>query len=689
LLLPAVFGSTTFIAALILWQLLLIHRRAEIEAATREEALFVKTKTESELRARILPLEHLAGYWQAGPNKQDMESDASLVMSGYPAYQAIEWVDPTFHVVWMTPEIGNHAATGATEGVDQGQRAMLEDAADRGSTVVTTSPGNLPQGGRGFWVFVPVHSKKELSGFLVGVFQYQELLSSILQGVAPDYWLAIYDGDEEIYSRTSPKPLGEGRYVQEANISIGQLNWQVRAWPKNGAVEYIRSPLPMLVFGLGSLIAIVLAFAVYMAESSHLHISELAAANLELEKEIAGREQAEQALREAQKMEAIGRLAGGVAHDFNNLLMVIRGQAALSLNAVGPGAPLHRELAEIVKAADRASSLTRKLLALGRKQVLQERVLDLNALVTQLVEMLPPVLGDDISLRIDLDPGLGRVKADSAQLEQVIMNLVFNARDAMPDGGELTIETENCELDEAWVRSHPGVRVGAYVLLRVGDTGHGMDQETQSHLFEPFFTTKDKSKGTGLGLATVYGTVKQSGGHVAVSSTLGAGTTIQIYLPRVQEIVEVVEAPKPLVRSLEGEGRILVVEDDDAVRRMTRKFLEIRGYTVIEARCAADALQFVEHREETIDLVLTDVVMPGMKGRELVDQLGRLRPSLKVLYMSAYTEDDAISIGVLSPGTTFIEKPFSPDELAAKVRDLLNSDRNNLNTPGMRRGAKA
>jgi two-component system cell cycle sensor histidine kinase/response regulator CckA len=252
----------------------------------------------------------------------------------------------------------------------------------------------------------------------------------------------------------------------------------------------------------------------------------------------------------------------------------------------------------------------------------------------------------------------------------------------------LTIETENCELDETWVRNHPGVRVGAYVLLRVRDTGHGMDQETQSHLFEPFFTTKDKSKGTGLGLATVYGTVKQSGGHVAVSSELGAGTTIQIYLPRVEEAVEAVEPPKPLVRSLDGKGRILVVEDDDAVRRMTRTFLEIRGYTVIEARCAADAIQFVQRPEEAIDLVLTDVVMPGMKGRELVDQLAKLRPSLKVLYMSAYTEDDAISIGVLSPGTTFIEKPFSPDELAAKVRDVLNNDRSNVR--GQRaRGAKA
>ena len=689
MLLPAIFGLTTIIAALVLWQLLLIHRRAEIQAATREEALFVKIQTESELRARILPLERLAGRWQAGPDKQDMESEASLVMSGYPAYQAIEWVDSTFHLVWVTPEKGNQGDIGAIQGADSRQRAMLEDAADRGSPVVTTPPANLPQGGRGFLVFVPVYSKKALTGFLVGVFQYQELLSSILQGVAPDYWVAVYDGDEEIYSRTSVKPLPEGRYVQEANIEFGQLIWRVRAWPKSGAVAYIRSPLPMLVFGLGTLMGMVLAFAVYMAESSRLHVNELAAANLELEKEIAGREQAEQALRQAQKMEAVGRLAGGVAHDFNNLLMIIRGQAALSLNAVGSGAALRRELSEIVKAADRASSLTRKLLAFGRKQVLQARVLDLNALVAQLVEMLPPVLGDDISLRIDLDPGLGRVKADSAQLEQVTMNLVFNARDAMPDGGELTIETANCDLDEAWVRSHPGVRAGAHVVLRVRDTGHGMDQETQSHLFEPFFTTKEKSKGTGLGLATVYGTVNQSGGCVAVSSKLGAGTTIQIYLPRVQEAVEVVETPKPLVRSLVGEERILVVEDDDAVRRMTHEFLKIKGYTVIEATCAADAIQFVERQEETIDLVLTDVVMPGMKGRELVGQLGRLRPGLKVLYMSAYTEDYAISIGMLSPGTAFIEKPFSPDELAGKVRDVLNSDRTNVGAQRLRRGAKA
>jgi CheY-like chemotaxis protein len=352
--------------------------------------------------------------------------------------------------------------------------------------------------------------------------------------------------------------------------------------------------------------------------------------------------------------------------------MVIRGQAALSLNAVGLGAALRQELTEIVKAADRASLLTRKLLAFGRKQVLQARVLDLNTLITQLAEMLPPVLGEDINLKINLHPDLGHVKADSAQLEQVIMNLVFNARDAMPDGGELTIETANCDLDEAWISTHPGTRVGPHVVLSVRDTGHGMDEATQAHLFEPFFTTKDKSRGSGLGLATVYGTVNQSGGGITVSSKPGSGTTFQIYLPRVEEAVEVVaDAPTPLVRFLGNEERILVVEDDDAVRRMTREFLQLRGYTVLEARSATDAIQFVESHDETIDLVLTDVVMPGMKGRELVDRLSKLRPGLKVLYMSAYTEDDAINIGILNPGTAFIEKPFGPDELAGKVRDVL------------------
>jgi len=687
LLSPAIFGLTTILIALILWLMLVAHRRIEIQADVAQQAGFVKTKMESELRERILPLQRLARRWQDQglTDDQQMESDAGLVTSGYPADQAIEWVAPTLRVLWAAPERGNEANIGVDLGAVPEVRATLEEADHNNSTMVAAG-GDLRQSGRGFLVCVPVHSSGKLKGFLVAVFHYQELLSTILQDVAPDYWVAIYDGNKEVYGPAAPPR--NGRYVREADIEFQQLTWRALVWPKAGAVAYARSSLPTLVLSSGILLALTLAFAVYMAETAQLNVQKLEAANRELEREIAGREQAEEALRHAQKMEAVGRLAGGVAHDFNNLLMVIRGQAALTQNSVAPSSSLSRELGEIVKAADRASSLTRKLLAFGRKQVLRPRVLDLNALVTQVAEILPSVLGEDIKVNMALEPDLGRVKADSAQLEQVIMNLVFNARDAMPHGGDLTIETANRDLDEAWIRSHPGVQAGPHVTLVVRDTGHGMDDETQSHVFEPFFTTKDTNKGSGLGLATVYGIVHQSGGYITVSSKLGFGTVIQIYLPRVEEPVEVVEAPKPIVQPLQGKERILVVEDDDAVRRMTLEFLKISGYKVIEARSAADAIEWVKSHDEAIDLVLTDVVMPGMKGRELAERLAQLRAGTKVLYMSAHAEDDAISIGILSPGTAFIEKPFGPDQLAAKVRDVLSRTSLSSDDQPLRRGAQ-
>jgi signal transduction histidine kinase/CheY-like chemotaxis protein len=679
LLLPTIFGLSTVLAALILWELLIFHLRAETQAATNEQVQFVKTKTESELKARILPLERLAGRWQARgqPDDLDMESDAGLVMSVDPSFQAIEWVDPTFHLRWVTPRSSSEASLGADFGSDERRRVALI-AAETSRGAMVTRPLDLRQGGRGLLVCVPVYSAGKLSGFLLGVFRYQELLSSILQNVAQDYWVAVYDGDEEIYGRGDVRSSSLAAWAQEGNIQFQQLTWRARLWPKPGTLSYAGSPLPQVFLIGGILMACLLAFTVYMAETARLHAKEVVATNKELKREIAGREQAEEALRQAQKMEAVGRLAGGVAHDFNNLLMVIRGHAALSLNRTGSNEALRRELNEILKSTDRASSLTRQLLAFSRNQVLQLRVLDLNSLVTQVKELLPPVLGEDIHLVMDLDPELGRVKADSAQMEQVIMNLVFNARDAMPDGGALTIQTANYDLDEFWVRRQAGVRAGPHVMLAVRDTGQGMNEEVQSHIFEPFFTTKDRGKGTGLGLASVYGTVRQSGGFITVSSKLHTGTTIQIYLPRVEGAVEASEAPKALPRSRRGDETILVVEDDDAVRRMTREFLKIKGYTVVEARSAADAIQFMERHNESVDLVLTDVLMPGMKGRELVERLEKLRSGMKVLYMSAYTEDAAINIGVLNPGTEFIEKPFGPEELADKVREVLGANRETL-----------
>src|SRR5262249_38745185 len=400
--------------------------------------------------------------------------------------------------------------------------------------------------------------------FLLGMIRYQEMLPSILEDIAQDYWVEVYDGGEQVYSRAGASGPREEPWAQETQVKFQQLTWRVRVWPKPEALAYAQSFLPQVALAGGILMAGLLAFAVYLAETSQLRAREVASANRELKRQIAGREEAEEALRQAQKMEAVGRLAGGIAHDFNKLLMGIRGRAALSLNSLGLESSLRRERGEDLEAVGRASSVARQLLAFSRKQVLQPRVLNLNALVSQMEELLPPMLGEDIHLVMDLDPRLGQVRADPGQMEQVTMNLVFNARDAMPGGGELTIQTRNAELDETFAHRHAGVRPGPHVMLAVRDTGRGMDDEIQPHIFEPFFTTKDRSKGTGLGLATVYGTVTQSGGCVTVSSQLGQGTTIQIYFPRVEETIEVIETPKARPESLEGGETILVVEDDDA-----------------------------------------------------------------------------------------------------------------------------
>lgn len=671
ILLPAAFFLIAFVVSLTLWQLLLGHRRAEIQSATNEQVSFVKSKLESELRARILPLERLAGRGEAaGPDSSKMEGDAALVMSAYPAYQAIEWVDTSFRVGWVTPLKGNEGEPGRYLGASERQLEALQ-AAEKSGNTIASRPVDLRQGGQGLLVCVPVFSKNQVTGFLVGIFRYQDVIPSILHDVAQGYRITLYDGPDEIYSGGAKLTPQDADWVQTADVNFEQLTWRAQVWPNPATRSYTLSLLPRVAFIGGIFMAGLLAFTVYMAETARLHAREVAASNKELKKEIAVREQAEQALREAQKMEAVGRLAGGIAHDFNNLLMVIRGHAALSLNRVGSDGALRRELNEILKSTDRASSLTRRLLAFSRKQVLQLRVLDLNTLVTQVKELLPPVLGEDIQLFLDLDPEAGRVKADAAQMEQVLMNLVFNARDAMPEGGELTIQTAHTQLDEAWVQRHAGAQTGPHVMLAVHDTGRGMDEEVLTHIFEPFFTTKDRTKGTGLGLATVYGTVRQSGGYITVSSKVGQGTVFQIFLPRVEDPVEVVEVPVAAPEPARGAETILVVEDDDAVRRMTREFLKIKGYTVLEARGAANAIQVMEERNEEIDLVLTDVLMPGMKGRELVEKLTQIRANIKVLYMSAYTEDAAINIGVLNPGTEFIEKPFGPDDLANKIREVL------------------
>lgn len=384
--------------------------------------------------------------------------------------------------------------------------------------------------------------------------------------------------------------------------------------------------------------------------------------------------ESEEKLRQSQKLESIGQLAGGIAHDFNNLLTAITGYSELSLRRLENDDPLRRNLEEIRSAGERAAALTRQLLAFSRKQVLQPKILDVNLIVSDFEKMLQRLIGEDIELRTILKPQLGNIKADPGQIEQVIMNLVVNARDAMPLGGKLTIETENVFLNEIYAKQHIGVVPGAYIVLTVSDTGIGMDDETQKRIFDPFFTTKDLGKGTGLGLSTVYGIVKQSGGNVWVYSEINYGTTFKVYLPRVDEIGEITEPEKPLESEIKGTETILIAEDEDTVRKYTKDVLVSCGYVVLEAASGKEALLLCDEYEKPIQMLITDVVMPGLSGRELVDEVSLKYPNMKVLFMSGYTDNTIVYHGVLDKVTDFIQKPFSPDTLAQKVRQLLKAN---------------
>ena len=383
----------------------------------------------------------------------------------------------------------------------------------------------------------------------------------------------------------------------------------------------------------------------------------------------------EQQLRQAQKMEAVGRLAGGIAHDFNNLLMVISGYSEFLLERLGPDPRLRGPAQEIANATQRATSLTRQLLAFSRKQMLAPKILDLNEVVTENLKMLTRMIGEDIDLVMVPSPAIGAVRADPGQIDQVIMNLAVNARDAMPDGGKLTIETANVSLDENFARTHAPLEPGEYVMLALSDTGVGMDVDTQSRIFEPFFTTKG-AKGTGLGLSTVYGIVKQSGGFIFVDSQPHRGTTIRAYFPRIDArdepaaMHDVLGLPRPE----RGQETILLVEDEVNLRRLARQYLETQGYKILEAEDGAAALQIAAGHKGALDLLLTDVVMPGMNGRELARHVTTQRPDIRVLYMSGYAENAVGHDGTLDAGINLLQKPFSLPALKDRVREVLDSE---------------
>jgi two-component system, cell cycle sensor histidine kinase and response regulator CckA len=470
---------------------------------------------------------------------------------------------------------------------------------------------------------------------------------------SPSYqkWLG-YSAEElektSAYEQIHPDDIGAvSAAAQEARTTGVGRRLEYRVRHKNGQWRVLEST----------------ASAVRNAEGS---VEKLVIVN----RDITERRELEQQLVLSQRLEAVGKLSGGIAHDFNNLLGVIIGYSEALQESISAENPLREAIDEIQKAGQRAATLTQQLLAFSRKQVLEPKILDLNSIIVDMDKMLRRLIGEDIELKFSIPADLGKVKADRGQLEQVILNLAVNARDAMPRGGALQIETENAELGDEDVMRHRYVNPGPYVLLKVTDTGTGMSAETQSHIFEPFFTTKEKGKGTGLGLATVYGVVKQSGGYIWVESEPGKGTSFRIFLPRVEGVTEKTPQAEPAKKG-DGPRTILLVEDEPSLRKLTRRTLTDMGYVVLEADSAAQAVEVARHANAPIDLLLTDVIMPGMSGGDLAKMLSPESPHMHILFMSGYT-DGAIEVrGSLPPGLVVLRKPFTRDTLLRTIEGAL------------------
>jgi len=478
----------------------------------------------------------------------------------------------------------------------------------------------------------------------------------------------IHPNDRELVHQSLVRTLDDG---SEHDIEY-RIIWpdkEVHWVEGRGGVIRSRKGKPVQMIGLCRDITVRKAAEVYMQSAR----DEL---ERRVEERTLERKRLEAQLLQSQKLEAVGQLAGGVAHDFNNLLTVIIGYSQMSLRKLSAKSPIRPNIEEINKASDRAASLTRQLLAFSRKLVLQPIVFDLNFVISDIEKMLRRMISEDIQIRTTLQKELGNVKADPGQIEQVLMNLAVNARDAMPFGGKLTIETANAYLDEAYAQQHLAVIPGEYVMLAVSDSGTGMDAETQLRIFEPFFSTKEVGKGTGLGLSTVYGIVKQSGGNIWVYSEPGKGTTFKIYLPRVNEGAQEYKRPVISPDLVKGTETILLVEDDEMLRTLASDVLKASGYRVLEAADGSTAQLVCEQSQEKIQLLLTDVVMPGMSGPEVVRRLILLHPEMCVLYMSGYAHNAIVHHGVLDEGINFIEKPFTPQALAMKVREVLDAGSN-------------
>jgi signal transduction histidine kinase len=700
--LPWLVGAAGLIVTVGLCQAYADQQQAHLERDVQRTAERIHNEISMHLDALVTRVVRMSNRWEFSgrPPRQRWEHEATLNLTGLGGFEAIAWVDAGGHTRWVVPSVSAAMADSVLSARVSGGTALAAARQSRG--LVLSHAVRLPNGEAGIVAAAPMFPGGNFDGAIVGVLSIRHTLDAIVtEGSVSDYGVAAFDGGERIYP-TNPANAGEtGAEARDVPVTLRGLQWRLRVWPENEARTPFQTRAPAVAGVIGVLLTSLLVWVTILIATAQAREREQAAANERLKEaalareraaelavfndkllaEIAERKRAEadrQALEaqllQSQKMEAVGQLAGGVAHDFNNMLTVISGYSAILLETLDAADPNRGDIEEIRGAAERAAGLTRQLLAFSRKQVLQPRVVDLNSeVITGLEKMLRRLIGEDIELVTSLDGHLGLVNADPGQLEQVIVNLAVNARDAMPDGGRLVIETANMELGAEHAGRHIGVKAGRYVMLAVTDTGSGMKPETMARMFEPFFTTKEQGKGTGLGLATVYGIVKQSGGDIWVYSEPGHGTSFKIYLPLVEEPKSAAVPASTKAHDYAGTETILLVEDDETLRLLARRILQSRGYTVLEARDGEQALAICGQPATRIDLVATDAVMPKMNGRVLAERLATLRPRLRVLFMSGYTDDDMLRRGIMDPRMAFLQKPFTPEGLAKKVREVLDS----------------
>ena len=642
-----------------------VHRAVALRArslASLTMSRWAERNNELARIARVASDDHSVGTWRADALR--------LIETG--VFRSLVWVDSSGQVVASVPD-GLEARPAAL-------RMEAETATRAAATtghIATSAPVTSRQGMSIVYSAAPMARG---AGAIVAESALPVVLQQALEmPEAAGYSVSVTVDGHELFSRASGPHSLSAEWGEDAPLGPASGNWRMRVWPTQSEVDLRRSRFPETMLVTGLLFAVAIAGMMRLYQTAARRAHDLSRANKQLESEISERERAQEALklseeqlRQSQKMEAVGRLAGGIAHDFNNLLTAIGGYSDFLLADIDRTDPRRDDVREIKKAATRAGALTAQLLAFSRRQIRQPRLLDLNAVLTDLEKMLRRVIGEDVRIVWRPSERLGSVMADPSEIEQVMLNLVVNAGDAMPNGGTVKVTTDTVTFEEGGCPAR--LSPGKYIKLSVADTGMGMDAGTRARIFEPFFTTKEPGKGTGLGLSTVYAIVENVRGSIEVESAVGQGTTFTVYLPQHEEAAEMIGSGTLNTLAPRGNETVLLVEDEDGVRALGSRILERHGYTVLEARNGRDAMSVVAQHSGVIDLLLTDVVMPEMGGKQLAETLTSKEPSLRVLYMSGYTDGDISRRGELDPCTAFLQKPFTARGLLVRVRDVLGGE---------------